>query len=324
MNGRAYDYNLGRFLSVDPVIQSPGNSQSLNPYSYIMNNPLAGTDPSGYEMADEVDEEESIEAQAVEVEYQQTGSRLTRTAKVTQTSNGYTVQMGSTALGGASSAAAASVTSDLMGLASRGNTGVSSTGGVSGQSNEPEKNTYGLNLTQEEYLQAVEDGIWETAPVMDKGFKNNSEVKKAAARVNARQASSVDDVVSPDAYIEFLRNVSKATALANINVTGEKFLMMTQNSKGQVVVTDIGILPAQGGVIRTAGASAIAHVHYLGLEQKPGPGDHSSVKAYAKPSFVIGARGSKIWEVGRISQKYKYRRVDTEEPGRWRTLRGAK
>jgi hypothetical protein len=48
MNGRVYDYNLGRFLSVDPFIQAPGNSQSMNPYSYIMNNPLAGTDPSGY------------------------------------------------------------------------------------------------------------------------------------------------------------------------------------------------------------------------------------------------------------------------------------
>jgi hypothetical protein len=48
MNGRVYDYNLGRFLSVDPFIQDPGNSQSMNPYSYIMNNPLAGTDPSGY------------------------------------------------------------------------------------------------------------------------------------------------------------------------------------------------------------------------------------------------------------------------------------
>jgi RHS repeat-associated protein len=48
MNGRVYDYNLGRFLSVDPFIQAPGNSQSLNPYSYIMNNPLSGTDPTGY------------------------------------------------------------------------------------------------------------------------------------------------------------------------------------------------------------------------------------------------------------------------------------
>ncbi|MEC4091889.1 RHS repeat-associated core domain-containing protein, partial [Pseudoalteromonas rubra] len=51
MNGRVYDYNLGRFMSVDPVIQSPGNSQSINPYSYIMNNPLGGTDPTGYSSA---------------------------------------------------------------------------------------------------------------------------------------------------------------------------------------------------------------------------------------------------------------------------------
>jgi RHS repeat-associated protein len=49
MNGRVYDYQLGRFLSVDPIIQFPANSQSLNPYSYIMNNPLSGRDPSGYQ-----------------------------------------------------------------------------------------------------------------------------------------------------------------------------------------------------------------------------------------------------------------------------------
>ncbi|MDX3775807.1 RHS repeat-associated core domain-containing protein, partial [Chromatiaceae bacterium AAb-1] len=48
MIGRVYDYRLGRFLSVDPIIQNPGDSQSFNPYSYIMNNPLAGTDPTGY------------------------------------------------------------------------------------------------------------------------------------------------------------------------------------------------------------------------------------------------------------------------------------
>ena len=48
MEGRAYDYNLGRFYGVDPVIQFPTNSQSLNGYSYLMNNPLSGTDPTGY------------------------------------------------------------------------------------------------------------------------------------------------------------------------------------------------------------------------------------------------------------------------------------
>ncbi|NQZ07415.1 MAG: RHS repeat-associated core domain-containing protein, partial [Algicola sp.] len=48
MNGRAYDPDLGRFLSVDPIISMPDNGQSLNPYSYVMNNPLKYTDPSGY------------------------------------------------------------------------------------------------------------------------------------------------------------------------------------------------------------------------------------------------------------------------------------
>jgi len=47
MNGRVYDQNLGRFLSVDPVVQE-GGGRALNPYSYIQNNPLSGTDPSGY------------------------------------------------------------------------------------------------------------------------------------------------------------------------------------------------------------------------------------------------------------------------------------
>ena len=48
MNGRIYDPTLGRFLQADPFIQAPNNSQSYNRYSYLMNNPLGGTDPSGY------------------------------------------------------------------------------------------------------------------------------------------------------------------------------------------------------------------------------------------------------------------------------------
>ncbi|WP_444997551.1 FG-GAP-like repeat-containing protein [Aliikangiella sp. IMCC44359] len=48
MNGRVYDYHVGRFLSVDPFISMPGSSQAYNPYSYVMNNPLSYTDPTGY------------------------------------------------------------------------------------------------------------------------------------------------------------------------------------------------------------------------------------------------------------------------------------
>jgi RHS repeat-associated protein len=48
MNGRVYDPVIGRFLSADPFVQDATNSQSLNRYSYVMNNPLSMTDPSGF------------------------------------------------------------------------------------------------------------------------------------------------------------------------------------------------------------------------------------------------------------------------------------
>jgi len=45
MNGRIYDPHLGRFLQADPFIEDTG---TLNRYTYVHNNPLAYTDPSGY------------------------------------------------------------------------------------------------------------------------------------------------------------------------------------------------------------------------------------------------------------------------------------
>jgi RHS repeat-associated protein len=47
MNGRIYDPLLGRFLSPDPVIQAEELLQNYNRYSYVLNNPLRYTDPSG-------------------------------------------------------------------------------------------------------------------------------------------------------------------------------------------------------------------------------------------------------------------------------------
>jgi RHS repeat-associated protein len=48
MNGRVYDPTTGRFLSVDPDPGEPGDSQRLNPYSYVNNKPLIATDPTGF------------------------------------------------------------------------------------------------------------------------------------------------------------------------------------------------------------------------------------------------------------------------------------
>ena len=47
MNGRVYDPKLARFISPDPYIQDPYNTQSFSRYSYVWNNPLRHTDPTG-------------------------------------------------------------------------------------------------------------------------------------------------------------------------------------------------------------------------------------------------------------------------------------
>ena len=48
MGGRIYDPTLGRFLQADPFVQAPNNTQNYNRYSYVLNNPMSYTDPSGY------------------------------------------------------------------------------------------------------------------------------------------------------------------------------------------------------------------------------------------------------------------------------------
>lgn len=94
MNGRVYDYQLGRFLSVDPVIQFPTNSQSLNPYSYVLNNPMAGKDPSGF------CEIRPGDAACADVQTEQLGSHIKGVATSRTDSKGNIFYSGAGTVGG--------------------------------------------------------------------------------------------------------------------------------------------------------------------------------------------------------------------------------
>jgi RHS repeat-associated protein len=48
MNGRVEDSVTGRMLSGDPTVPNLGDSQSYNRFTYVNNNPLTLTDPSGF------------------------------------------------------------------------------------------------------------------------------------------------------------------------------------------------------------------------------------------------------------------------------------
>ncbi len=70
-HARYYDAGLGKFVSADSAVRRPSSPQSLNRYSYVMNNPLRNTDPSGHVVACMCDDETEMiwpdaEAQAAE------------------------------------------------------------------------------------------------------------------------------------------------------------------------------------------------------------------------------------------------------------------
>lgn len=48
MNGRIEDAVSGTFLSPDPYVTDPGNTQDYYRYAYVYNNPLSNVDPSGF------------------------------------------------------------------------------------------------------------------------------------------------------------------------------------------------------------------------------------------------------------------------------------
>ncbi len=48
LNGRVYDPLVSKFLSGDPLVGEPTNGQNYNRYSYVLNNPMNMTDPTGF------------------------------------------------------------------------------------------------------------------------------------------------------------------------------------------------------------------------------------------------------------------------------------
>jgi RHS repeat-associated protein len=61
MNGRVYDQLLGRFVSADPYVTDPLDTQNYNRYSYVNNNPLKLLDPSGFGSEDGSDDDDDDE-----------------------------------------------------------------------------------------------------------------------------------------------------------------------------------------------------------------------------------------------------------------------
>jgi RHS repeat-associated protein len=53
---RFYSPYINQFLSADTIVPTPTNPQSLNRYSYVTNNPLRYTDPTGHKACETIEE----------------------------------------------------------------------------------------------------------------------------------------------------------------------------------------------------------------------------------------------------------------------------
>ncbi|GAB4195756.1 MAG: hypothetical protein Tsb002_28520 [Wenzhouxiangellaceae bacterium] len=385
MGGRIYDLRLGRFLQADPYVQTPQNSQSLNRYSYVENNPLSYNDPDGFFLkglfkalanafvhfaarallgpvlgsfaagfilsggsfkAGFFSAVSAFAANAIgNINFSGVAGFVAKAAvhglaqgAISKASGGGFKGAFLGGLAGSLSSAIPQLSQDglvqtlqaaiIGGTVSEISGGGFANGALSAtfvalynhlEHQEASNAQQDLDLTAEEYLEAVENGLWDDAPIIE-GYPDDQAVNQAAARTNSAPERVTSDVSADPRYAEFLNQVSRATTRARIPVRGEKFLALAINSEGVVVVKRIAILTGQGGDVSRfiRGAGAIAHVHYRGLVQYPTGADHSAVKFAGISSFVIGSSGSRIWEVGRINGQYKYRTVSGREPGRWR------
>ncbi|MCJ8325862.1 MAG: hypothetical protein MJK08_02080 [Campylobacterales bacterium] len=89
MGGRMYDPRISRFLSVDPLLSRPYNSQRYNRYNYVMNNPLKYIDPTGYDILSADDKKKGYTSSSGEKEardyHRKNGHKRDRDGKVTVT-----------------------------------------------------------------------------------------------------------------------------------------------------------------------------------------------------------------------------------------------
>jgi hypothetical protein len=186
-----YDYNNGRFLSVDPFIQAPTSTQSLNPYTYIFNNPLSGIDPTGYQA-------EPLELKIEKVQrFTPTGSHIQSGVTVSgTTSNGNSFS--ATFVGGNLESVSGVDFATSKGSSTNAATNLSGTGD---QTSIPKK-TQTTGNEESSIIDKVVKGYNNTTAAI-KHIANNPEIIDNSITMAARQiTAATDGVINGDAVVD--------------------------------------------------------------------------------------------------------------------------
>ena len=117
MNGRIYSPSLGRMLSPDPVTFAPEDAQGYNRYSYVLNNPLRYTDPSGFQPKKDVKPIDPVNSPGAMEHVAVIASRVSPNSSYVSGLNGSSLALGSGGNGGNGGNSPGSAFGDSMGHA---------------------------------------------------------------------------------------------------------------------------------------------------------------------------------------------------------------
>jgi len=121
-------------------------------------------------------------------------------------------------------------------------------------------------------------------------------------------ASAPSEPVEPQ-VVAFLQAIAQPTAQAKLRSdTDVKFLSFGISASGAVTIRQIALGTGHDAALCDPEAVAIAHVHHKGMTQGPEAGDFEVAATNQCALFVIGADGSKIWQVA-IRQGHRMHRL---------------
>ncbi len=296
---------------------------------YILNNPLSGTDPTGYAAATGSHIQGSdIEDTGARIEYQ--APKQDKFGKTGVSSgNDRSKSASSSASNGAQPAQTATAGAD--GRNPGGTTPTTEIG-------KDESNTLdtivvrGIGGTSEQdYMQGLYS-FWKSMPISE-GFTSNKDVRAATIRINSAQAKNAADVELSQEEIDLVNRIAQPTFKVQQRINGERgeieteFVVQLSIVDGAASVLDAARVPQGGSFVRNPAATVIVHWHYVGLDMRPSMGDHGPVKTGGISGVVVTPgnenRCCKVWEVGRKSSIYRYRDItkgklrDWKEDKRW-------
>jgi hypothetical protein len=297
MNGRAYDYQLGRFLSVDPFIQGI-SSDAINPYSYIGNNPLSGTDPTGYISCTDTEETKCTMS-----DYAKNGVHEHTDVNGKKT----TIVVGE----------AGDTVSASNGEETKSTT-IENKGGF-------DSSKIGDSKWTLEAIKANPDAFLDSATPLKDAYKDSKDLNEAANKMRDKKDAGKEDVSGTEDQREFVEGMNDALTLKIHDRNSElgnnqKELILTirQNSNGEFAVSNAYWAPEGGDVSFPSNTVFSLHWHPITNQKRPDKGDHGLTKRRNLPGYVITFYTRKrrstdykirVWEIGRVGGWYKYRHI---------------